>query len=58
MTVLWADLNLSEDFVFVKWIECEGDETYSEYLERPVYLHEGFEFLLKNNQPEETEALD
>ena len=47
MTVLWTDLDLSEDFVFVKWIEYGGNETYSEYLERPVYLHEGFEFLLK-----------
>jgi hypothetical protein len=48
MTVLWTDLNLDEDFVFVKWIEYGGDETYSEYLERPVYLHEGFEFLLRH----------
>ena len=47
MTVLWTDLKLSEDFIFVKWIERESDETFSEYLEIPVYLHDGFEFLLK-----------
>ena len=47
MTVSWAELDVSEEFIFVKWIECGGDETYSEYLERPVYLHKGFEFLLK-----------
>lgn len=47
MTVTWADLDVSDDFVFAKWIESAGGETYSEYLARPVYLAKGFEFLLK-----------
>lgn len=46
MTVLWTDLDVSEDFIFEKWIEYGGRETYSEYLERPIYLRKGFEFLL------------
>ena len=41
----WTDLNVSEDFIFVKWVEYGGDETYGEFLELPVYLHDlSFEF--------------